>query len=78
MAAILLAVTRRPSLWPTAARAGLELRRRNWWRQAPFLPLPDKRWLQFRLVTAYGGEGRGPIAPADLITWLEWRRRWPG
>lgn len=72
-----LAVARRPHLWPTAARIGASLVPRRWWRQAPFLPLPDRRWLHFRLVTAYGGDGRGPVAADDLVTWLDWCRRFP-
>ena len=48
----------------------------NWWRRWPFLPLPDRRWLHFRMVTAYGGDGHG-LDRDDVITWLEWRRRFP-
>ncbi len=72
-----LAVARRPRLWPTAARVGASLVPRGWWRRAPFLPLPDRRWLHFRLVTAYGADGRGPVAADDLVTWLDWCRRFP-
>lgn len=71
------AVARRPGLWPVAARSIGELARPRWWARAPFLPLPDRDWLRFRLVTAYGGDG-GSIQADDLVTWLEWRRRWPG
>ena len=70
----LLAVARRPDLWATALRAGAELAPRGWWRRSPFLPLPDQGWLAFRLETAYGGDGTGPMRADDLITWLEWKR----
>ncbi len=73
---------RRPDLWATAVRAGLSMAPTGWWHRPPFLPLPDRRWLRFRLETAYGGDGRfGPDSPfdvEDLITWLEWRKAWPG
>lgn len=70
-------LSRRPDLWPVAARAGRELARPGWWRRPPFLPVPDPDWLRFRLETAYGGEGDGPPDADDLLTWLEWRRDWP-
>ncbi len=71
------ALARRPDLWPVAARSAASMARAGWWRRPPFLPLPDRRWLHFRLVTAYGGSGDGPLDADDLITWLEWRRAWP-
>lgn len=76
------AMLRRPDLWTTALRSGGGLVPRRWWRRSPFLPLPDQRWLHFRLVTAYGGDGRfdgdtTPMRAGDLIVWLEWRKRFP-
>lgn len=71
-------LVRRPDLWATGLRSATDLARPGWWRRPPFLPLPDRDWLHFRLVTAYGGDGSGPIDSDDLITWLEWRRTWPG
>lgn len=73
MIAATLAVLRRPSLWPTAL---VELRRfvpDAWWRRRPFLPVPDRRLLRFRLVTQYGTPDHRP-EPDDLITWLRWCR----
>jgi len=71
----ILAVARRPRLWPTALAAAGELAPRDWWRHAPYLPLPDRQWMKFRLETAYGGEGTTSIRPDELITWLEWKQR---
>ena len=68
------ALARRPTLWPIAVRSAVELVPRGWWRRRPFLPIPDRRWLRFRMVTAYGGDGGGGPQPDDVITWLEWRR----
>ncbi|MEM7339125.1 MAG: hypothetical protein AAF467_10785 [Actinomycetota bacterium] len=68
------ALARRPDLWPAALAAAASLRPDRWWRRWPFLPLPDADWLRFRMVTAYGGDGSGPIVTADVITWLEWQR----
>ena len=68
------AIARRPDLWLTAVAAGASVTPRSWWRRPPYLPLPDRRWMQFRLETAYGGDGRGPVRPQDLVNYLEWRK----
>jgi hypothetical protein len=47
----------------------------GWYRRAPFLPVPDRAWLRFRLVTAYGDPDHAPEV-ADVLTWLEWSRGW--
>ena len=75
---VVKALATRPGLWPTAWRAGRDHTPAGWWRHRPYLPLPDRAWMKFRLVTAYGGDGSGPIQAEDLITWLEWRRHFPG
>jgi hypothetical protein len=69
-----LAVAARPGLWPTALRQGARLAPDRWWGRPPFLPLPDRSWLRFRMETAYGGDGRGGPRPDDLVTFLEWSR----
>ncbi len=75
------ALRRRPDLWPTALASYRSLVPNQWWRSRPFLPLPDPKWLRFRMVTAYGGDGTidgRKLAADDLVLWLEWRRAWPG
>lgn len=71
----------RPDLWLTALASYRSLVPSRWWRTRPFLPLPDPKWLRFRLQTAYGGDGTGGadiVAADDVVLWLEWRRAWPG
>ncbi|MEO1065267.1 MAG: hypothetical protein AAFZ07_27950, partial [Actinomycetota bacterium] len=68
------AVARRPGLWPTAFGQVVRLRRPGWWRRPPFLPVPDRAWRDWRLSTVYGDHD--PPAAGDVVTWLEWRRRW--
>ncbi len=70
-------LARRPDLWITAARVSRSLVGRQWWRRPPYLPVPDRGWLHFRLITAYGNDGSGPMRPADVVAWLEWCRRFP-
>lgn len=38
----------------------------------PFLPIPDRAYLRFRLETQYGADGAP--APRDLATYLRWCR----
>ncbi|MBK6423370.1 MAG: hypothetical protein KA180_04050 [Gemmatimonadales bacterium] len=49
-------------------------RRRRWWHIAPFLPLPDRDYLEWRLHTAYGEERALPPV-ADVLRFARWRRR---
>jgi hypothetical protein len=67
-----VAVLRRPGLWPTALRQMLRLARPGWWRRAPFLPLPDRDYVRFRMQTAYGSDGTPE--PEDLVAYLKWCR----
>ena len=62
----------RPGLWPTALRTAGRCTRPGWWRRPPFLPVPDRAYLAFRLETQYGA--RGTPEPQDLVTYLEWCR----
>ncbi|MFM7047602.1 MAG: hypothetical protein ACKOXX_06865 [Actinomycetota bacterium] len=72
-ASAILAVLRRPSLWVTAVRQMFRLAPNGWWRKAPFLPLPDERYLRFRLETQYG-DAMHSTEPRDLLTYLAWCR----
>jgi len=71
-----IAVAARPSLWATAIRQVVVLARSGWWRTAPYLPLPDRAYLRFRMQTMYGDPDRSP-EPADVVTYLHWCRAWP-
>ena len=68
------AVAARPRLWPTAIVQLRRLAAPGWWRRRPFLPLPDRDYLRFRLLTAYGDPDRD-AAPDDVVTYLRWCRR---
>ena len=72
---VVIAVAARPRLWVPALGAGASLVPSRWWSRRPFLPLPDRDWLRFRVITAYGGDGTTPLAVDDVLTWLEWRRQ---
>ncbi len=62
-----------PRLALDLLRAAWAFRRRDWWRAAPFLPLPDRAYLRWRMETAYGSEDAVPPAD-DVIGFARWRR----
>ncbi len=66
-----LAVATRPSLWATAARQWRRTTPRGWWRQRPFLPVPSRDYLRFRLVTQYG-RFDADVLPEDVLNYLAW------
>lgn len=49
-------------------------RRRGWWREPPFLPVPDATYVDWRLHTAYGAERELPPIE-DVLRFARWRRR---
>jgi hypothetical protein len=62
-----------PRLALDLLRAAWAFRRRNWWAKAPFLPLPDRDYLRWRMYTAYGREDAVPPAN-DVVGFARWRR----
>jgi len=71
---VALAVVARPWLWATAVRQVFRLARRGWWRRPPFLPVPDRAYVRFRLETQYGDPAH-VLEPDDVVTYLRWCRR---
>jgi hypothetical protein len=61
-ASVVGAVAARPRLWPTALRQARRLVPSRWWARAPFVPVPDRDYLRFRLTTQYG----------DVVSYLAW------
>ena len=68
------AVLRQPHLWFEALRAASALARDGWWRRPPFLPIPNRSYMRWRVATAYGSADHA-IDPDDLVAYLEWRKR---
>lgn len=74
----LLLALRRPRLWPALLSAAWAFRPRDWYRRPPFLPLPSRTYMRWRLETAYGEPDAVPPAGEieRFVTWsAEMRRR---
>lgn len=65
---------RHPAQAPVIAAAAWRLRATNWWRRAPFLPLPDREYWNFRLITANGSLTRA-LSVDDVVSFAKWSRR---
>ncbi len=65
------AVLFHPSLWRIAIGQARRFAPDGWWRQKPFLPVPDPALLRFRAVTQYG-DPEHPPEVGDLVAWLRW------
>ncbi|HXE57743.1 MAG TPA: hypothetical protein VNK43_07075 [Gemmatimonadales bacterium] len=63
----------RPRLAIDLLRTAWAFRRRAWWMSPPFLPLPDRTYLRWRMHTAYGDEEAVPPAD-DVVRFARWRR----
>ncbi|WP_436795641.1 hypothetical protein [Actinospongicola halichondriae] len=71
--ATVVAVVVRPDLWRAALRQLRILVPTRWWAKRPFLPVPDRDWMAFRMTTAYGDPG-APLVADDVVTWLRWSK----
>jgi hypothetical protein len=72
--AVVVAVVLRPALWGVALRVWWRTTPTRWWARAPFLPVPSREYLRFRLVTQYG-RNDAYIAPEDVLNYLAWCKR---
>ena len=63
----------RPRLAGDLLAAAWAFRRRRWWAMPPFLPVPDRTYLRWRMYTAYGEEDAVPSA-RDVERFARWRR----
>ena len=73
--AVALAVAGRALVHPGLAvdlvRVAWRFRRRRWWARVPFLPLPDRTYVRWRMHTAYGDAEAVPPA-AELVRYARW------
>lgn len=65
---------RRPRTIPAILGAAWAFRARDWYRRLPFLPVPPRSYLRWRMETAFGDADAVPEL-ADLERYLEWTAR---
>lgn len=62
-----------PRLALDLARLAWSFRARGWYRRPPFLPLPPREYMRWRMATAYGDADA--IPPVDeVVRFAKWRR----
>ncbi|MDQ2891030.1 MAG: hypothetical protein M3R65_10850 [Gemmatimonadota bacterium] len=65
---------RRPTLAVSLLRVSWRFRNRRWYRQPPFLPVPDREYVRWRMETAYGSPDAVPTV-ADAERYVRWAVR---
>jgi hypothetical protein len=66
-----------PRLALDLLRTAWAFRRHRWWASAPFLPVPDRTYLRWRMYTAYADEHAVPPV-GDVVRFARWRRETMG
>ncbi|HEX3160549.1 MAG TPA: hypothetical protein VHQ45_18670 [Gemmatimonadaceae bacterium] len=64
----------RPRLAYALLVTAWRFRRRHWWRRAPFLPVPSRTYVEWRMHTAYGDHHAVPPA-SDVERYARWAAR---
>ena len=64
----------RPRLLAAMLRAAWRFRARGWWRRPPFLPIPPREYMEWRMHTAYGDGDRAPTM-VELTRYMRWANR---
>jgi hypothetical protein len=65
---------RNPAVGIALLTVAWRFRRRGWHRQFPFLPLPAREYVRWRLYTAYGRDDAIPPA-SDVVRYARWAAR---
>ena len=73
---LFLRAVRHPSLGVDLLRVAWRFRARGWYRRFPFLPLPARDYVRWRMHTAYGEYDTVPPAE-DVIRYARWAVREP-
>ena len=63
-----------PALYLPMLRAAWRFRARYWYRRPPFLPMPTRDYVAWRMHTAYGDDGAVPDF-SELVRYLRWADR---
>ena len=63
-----------PALARDLLTVAWRFRARHWYRRPPFLPVPDRAYVRWRMYTAYGDEDALP-PPDDVVRYARWAAR---
>jgi hypothetical protein len=63
-----------PAIGVSLVRVGWRFRQRGWLTRFPFLPVPAKAYLKWRMHTAYGSDDAVPPAD-DVVRYARWATR---
>lgn len=63
-----------PALARDLLRLAWRFRARRWFARWPFLPLPSRQYMRWRLYTAYGNDGVVPPI-RDVVRYARWAGR---
>ena len=66
-----LRALRSPSLAADLLRVAWRFRARGWYRRPPFLPLPSRDYVRWRMYTVYGDYDAVPPVE-DVIRYARW------
>jgi hypothetical protein len=75
--ALALRAAVRPPLAVDLLRVAWRFRSRSWYRRPPFLPLPAREYVQWRMYTAYGDADAIPPVD-DVVKYARWVGRQRG
>jgi hypothetical protein len=73
---LLLRALRDPRTASALVRVAWRFRARAWYRRFPFLPMPAKEYVRWRMYTAYGDAEFVPPAD-DVVRYARWAIRKP-
>ncbi|MEO9018901.1 MAG: hypothetical protein ABI314_00215 [Gemmatimonadaceae bacterium] len=65
---------RHPSLALDLVRVSWRFRNRRWYLRPPFLPVPDREYVRWRMDTAYGSPDAVPSV-SDAENYVRWATR---
>jgi len=72
-ARLLVRAAASPRLGVDLVRLTWSFRARDWYRRPPFLPVPPREYVRWRMFTAYGDEAAVPPVE-DVVRFARWRR----